>query len=82
MILRGFIMIKTEDLFSEAISLPVEIRTELIDKLLQSLNPSRKDIDELWAKEVEKRVEEIRTGEVKTVPGEEVFKKIRDRLGS
>jgi len=75
-------MIKTEDLFSEAISLPVEIRTELIDKLLQSLNPSRKDIDELWAKEVEKRVEEIRTGEVKTVPGEEVFKKIRDRLGS
>lgn len=75
-------MIKTDDLFSEAISLPVEIRTQLIDKLLQSLNPSRKDIDKLWAKEAEKRVEEIRTGEVETVPGEEVFKKVRDRLNS
>ena len=75
-------MSKTEDLIAEAVSLPVEIRTQIIDKLLQSLNPSWKDIDELWAKEVEKRVEEIKTGEVKTVPGEKVFKKIRDRLNS
>jgi putative addiction module component (TIGR02574 family) len=75
-------MIKTDDLFSEAISLPVEIRTQLVDKLLQSLNPARKDIDKLWAKEAEKRVEEIRTGDVETVPGEEVFKKVRDRLNS
>lgn len=73
-------MIKTDELFSEVISLPVEIRTQLINKLLQSINPFRKDVDELWAKEVEKRVEEIRSGKVKTVPGEEVFKKIRDRL--
>ena len=75
-------MSKTEDLIAEAVSLPVEIRTQIIDKLLQSLNPSWKDIDELWAKEAEKRVEEIKTGEVKTVPGEKVFKKIRDRLNS
>jgi len=75
-------MIKTDELFSEVMSLPVEIRTQLINKLLQSINPFRKDVDELWAKEVEKRVEEIRSGEVKTVPGEEVFKKIRDRLNS
>ena len=75
-------MIKTDELFSEVMSLPVEIRTQLINKLPQSINPFRKDVDELWAKEVEKRVEEIRSGEVKTVPGEEVFKKIRDRLNS
>jgi len=75
-------MIKTEELISEAVSLPVEIRTELIEKLLQSLNPSKKDIDELWAKEAEKRVDDIKTGKTKTVPGEEVFKKIRDRLNA
>ena len=75
-------MIKTEDLFDEAISLPVETRALLVDKLLQSLNPTQTEIDKLWAKEAEKRVEEIRNGKVTTVPGDEVFRKIRDRLGS
>jgi len=35
----------------------------------------------LWAKEAERRVEEISKGSVKTIPGEEVFSKIRERLG-
>ncbi len=73
-------MIKTNELISEAMSLPVEVRTLLVNKLLESLNPPNKEIDELWAKEAEKRVEDIRTGKVKTIPGEEVFKKIREKI--
>lgn len=73
-------MIKTDELISEAISLPVEVRTLLVNKLLESLNPPDKEIDELWAKEAEKRVEDIRTGKVKTIPGEEVFKRIRKKI--
>ena len=73
-------MIKTKEIFDEAISLPVEIRTKLVEKLLLSLNPSQKEIDKLWAKEAEKRVEEIRSGKVKTISGERVFKKILSRL--
>ena len=49
-------MLKTNKLIEEAISLPVEIRAQIIDKLLESLNPSQKEIDKLWAKEAEKRV--------------------------
>lgn len=75
-------MTKTKELFDEAISLPVEVRAQLVDKLLQSLNPTQTAIDELWAKEAEKRVEEIKTGQVKTIPGKQVFKKIRSRSGS
>ena len=75
-------MRKTEDLFDEAVSLPIEKRTLLVDKLLQSLNPSQSEIDKLWAEEAERRVEEIAEGAVRTIPGEEVFGKIRDRLGS
>ena len=75
-------MIKTDELFAEAVSLPLDIRTQLVDKLLQSLHPVQKGIDGLWAEEAEKRVEEIRSGKVVTIPGEEVFKKIRKRLGS
>ena len=73
-------MRKTEDLFDEAISLPVEKRTLLVDKLLQSLNPALSDIDKLWAEEAEKRLKEITEGSVKTIPGDEVFSKIRERL--
>ena len=71
-------MISTEELISEATSLPVDIRVQLVEKLLQSLNPTEKETDELWAAEAERRVKEIETGTVKTVPGDEVFKKIRE----
>lgn len=72
-------MIKSQELFDEAVSLPVEIRAQLVDKLLRSLHPVQKEIDELWAAEAEKRVEEIKSGKVKTTPGDEVFKKILGR---
>ena len=73
-------MIKTEDLIAEALSLPVEVRIKLAERLLNSINPSRKEIDEAWAVEAEKRVREIREGKVKTIQGDEVFKKIGNRL--
>lgn len=72
-------MIKSDELFDEAVLLPIEIRTQLVDKLLRSLHPVEKEIDELWAAEAEKRVEEIKSGQVKTIPGDEVFKKILGR---
>jgi|AntAceMinimDraft_17_1070374.scaffolds.fasta_scaffold05822_4 putative addiction module component (TIGR02574 family) len=73
-------MIKTEKLIDDALSLPVEIRAEIIEALLLSLNPTRREIDKIWAKEAEARVEDIKKGRVKTKPGKEVFKKIFDRL--
>ncbi|MBI5787489.1 MAG: addiction module protein [Candidatus Schekmanbacteria bacterium] len=60
----------TDELISEAISLPVDIRTLLVNKLLESLNPAQKEIDKLWAKEAEKRVADVKAGRVKTIPGE------------
>jgi putative addiction module component (TIGR02574 family) len=73
-------MSSKDDLISEAVSLPVEIRIQLVEKLLQSLNPSHQGIDELWAVESEMRVDQIERGEVKTVPGDEVFERLLKRL--
>lgn len=73
-------MINADELISVAESLPIELKTELIERLLYSMSPSRKDIDELWAQEAEKRVEELRTGKVKAIPGEDVFREIREKL--
>jgi putative addiction module component (TIGR02574 family) len=70
-------MIKTKELFEEAVSLPVEIRTVLVNELLASLNPAKKEIDEVWGREAENRLAQIRSGAVQTRPGEEVFENIR-----
>jgi putative addiction module component (TIGR02574 family) len=72
-------MIKVEELIAEVESLPLDIKTELIEKLLESINPSQKEIDELWSLEAEKRVADIESGKVKTISGEEVFKEIRNK---
>jgi putative addiction module component (TIGR02574 family) len=62
----------------EALSLPADLRLSLVEKLLTSLNlPTDEEIDRLWAEEAERRVSQIEAGEVKLVPGEEVFSKIR-----
>lgn len=66
---------KTTDLIAEAIALPVEERTMVVDSLLKSLNPPDTDIDKKWASVARRRLAELRSGEVKAVPGDEVFKK-------
>lgn len=71
---------KTNDIMSMVESLPIDIKTKLVEKILNSLHPSQKEIDALWVKEAEKRVNEIKTGKVKTIPGNEVFKEIRKRF--
>ncbi len=77
---RGdFMTTKTKDLISMVESLPVDIKTELVEKILNSLHPTQKEIDALWAKEAERRIKEIRTGKVKTVPGDKVFKEIHEK---
>ena len=71
---------KTDELLSMVDFLPIDIKLNLVDRLLSSINPSQKEIDELWAIEAEKRVEEIKTGKVELIDGEGVFKEIRERF--
>ena len=72
-------MVSTRDrVIEEALSLPADVRLSLVEKLLMSLNlPTDAEIDRIWAEEAENRVSQIGSGEVKPVPGEEVFSKIR-----
>lgn len=70
------IMMKTNEFISMAESLPIDIKIQLIDTLLNSIHPSQEEIDALWAEEAERRVREIKTGKVKTIFGDDVFKEI------
>ncbi|MCI5210690.1 MAG: addiction module protein [Candidatus Electrothrix sp. ATG2] len=67
---------KTQQLINEALSLPVEKRTLVVDSLLRSLNHPESAIDKEWAAVAQRRLAEIKSGSVKPVPGKEVFEKI------
>ncbi len=73
-------MLSKQELINEALSLPVEERTFVIDSLLQSLNPIDKDIEQKWIKVSKRRLTEMRTGKVKGIPGDEVFDDIWKRF--
>jgi putative addiction module component (TIGR02574 family) len=69
-----------KQVFDEALSLPVEARVNLVEKLLTSLNlPTQPEIDRLWAEEAERRIAQIDRGDVKLVPGKKVFSDIRKK---
>ncbi len=70
---------KVEKLIEEVDSLPLEIKTQLIERLLESINPSQKDIDAAWASAAEIRLKDIKDGSVKTIPGEHVFEEIQNK---
>jgi len=71
---------KTEDLITEVLSLPVEERATVVDSLLKSFNPPESEIDAQWAAVAKRRLAELRSGAVKAVPGEDVFKRIADKF--
>jgi putative addiction module component (TIGR02574 family) len=72
--------LKQEQLFDEIDVLPIDLKTKIVDKILNSINPIDKSIDDLWIKEVNKRKDEIESSKVALVSGDEVFKKIANRL--
>jgi len=71
---------KPMELIAEALSLPVEERAIVVDFILRSLNSPEDDIDRQWIAEAERRLEEVRTGRVKVIPGDQVFAQIRKRF--
>jgi putative addiction module component (TIGR02574 family) len=69
-----------EKIYDEVLDLPTDQRLGLIDKLLESINPSITSIQEAWVKEAEQRLREYRNGKVQAVDGEKVFRRLQDRL--
>ena len=68
---------KTSELIAEAVSLPVEERARVIENLLSTMNPPDAEVDAAWAKTAQHRLDELRSGKIKAVPGETVFERIR-----
>jgi len=69
-----------KEVIEEVISLPVEERAIVADAILRSLNPPESEMDREWAKVAQRRLAELRSGEVKPVPGEQVFARVWKRF--
>jgi putative addiction module component (TIGR02574 family) len=75
-------MKKLDQISKEALELPLSSRVLLAEQLLDSLDQTdQKRIEALWAGEIERRLARFDRGEAKSIPGAEVFRRIRSRGG-
>lgn len=71
------------ELKEKAAQLSEPERADLALSLIESLDGPAEDptlVEEAWRVEIERRVGELERGEVKPIPGDEVFAEIRRRL--
>lgn len=70
-------MASAREILKEALNLEPAEKAELIDKLLSSLDKPDRELDELWAKEAESRIDAYEQGKIKAVTLKEVLRKYR-----
>lgn len=71
-----------DQIAEEAMRLPPASRALLADKLVESLETEELDeIQRLWSAEAIRRRDEIRSGQVKPIPGEQVIEEVRRLVG-
>lgn len=70
-----------EQLAEQAMSLSSDSRARLADRLVESLDIEELGpIDKLWVAEAIRRRDEVRSGSVETIEGEDALRKVRDSL--
>jgi putative addiction module component (TIGR02574 family) len=69
---------QVSELLEKALCLSTQERGLLIDRLIETLDnePAEEGVEEAWAKEIKRRVDDIRSGRVKTIPGEQVLRRL------
>ena len=71
-----------DQLTAEALQLPAGSRAELADQLIESLaSADMGEIQKLWTAEAIRRRDEIKSGLVEVIPGEQVLAEVRRVVG-
>jgi putative addiction module component (TIGR02574 family) len=63
----------------DALALPEDARTDLVEALIESLEPpaeSPAEVEAAWAEEIARRLKDVETGAVKPIPWDEARKMI------
>ena len=69
---------QVSELLEKALTLSTQERGELAARLIDSLDdqPAEEGVEEAWQEEINRRMDDIRSGRVKTIPGEQVLRGI------
>lgn len=66
----------------KALELSTQERGWLASRLIRSLDdePAEEGVEAAWEDEIKRRVEDIRSGRVKTIPGDQVLKELAEEF--
>jgi putative addiction module component (TIGR02574 family) len=69
---------QVSEMLAKALMLSTQDRGLLIDRLIESLDegPAEEGVEEAWGEEIKRRVDDIRSGKAKMIPGEEVLRQL------
>ncbi len=70
-------MPQPKEIVEAALQLPPEQREQVINDLWASLDA---DLGDEWEEEIQRRIQDVDAGRVKTIPAEEVFSRLEHRF--
>ena len=72
---------EVSEILKKALALPSEARAALAGSLLESLDDTvDSSVEEMWSREIARRIEELDSGKVKPIPWAEARRQISDLL--
>ena len=73
---------QVSEILEKALALSTQERGLLIDHLIESLDegPAEEGVEEAWDEEIKRRVDDIRSGKAKMIPGEQVLRELAKRV--
>ena len=73
-------MATSEEILNQLLSLPVDTRARVAQRLLESLESADGTNRRLWDAEIESRLDAYERGELQAVPGDEVLARLREKF--
>jgi len=73
---------QVSEVLEKALALSSHERGLLIDRLVESLDdgPAEEGVEAAWSDEIKRRVDDIRSGKVKMIPGEQVLRELAEEF--
>ncbi|MGD0570228.1 MAG: addiction module protein [Candidatus Sulfotelmatobacter sp.] len=73
---------KVSEVLEKALALSTQERGLIIDRLIKSLDdePTEEGVEAAWSEEIKRRVEEIQSGKIEMIPGEDVLKELAEEF--
>jgi len=73
---------QVSEVLEKALALSTQERGLLIDRLIKTLDnePAEDRVEAAWGEEIKRRVDDIRGGRVKAIPGEQVLRELAEEF--